>query len=533
MIIESREQIRETDFEKILNYYKDKGQFHHQTLTVLYLYTSMSLEFMFELRWMDVYDFDSKACYPYCCFSTGAEDGLELNQPVAQTLTDHMQAAKPLPGEQILKSEDIGVIGFTFRVIREVMDDVWRCCLIEPCVLRQAFKDTELFRGAQKLQKVSPWLSPLRPIPLLGRAPLIPKNNDYETYLTKQDFIRLLNDYLEKEQIQTHVILTLYLYSNITVKDMTQLRWRDVYHFQAQIFYRRILPINVPLLQETTQALLIYMARRPGIQPEDFVLISQGRQMRSTAVSQCIHNAINRLADLRLTRLNELRAWARSMLAPRRKRSGVRKNPGSFRDAERFQTVSLQPMASSQPMAFPQPAAAPQPMTSSRPTATADWLSAPINTRVTKQDLIRLLNDFLEREQFQFHMMLTLFLYSNIAITDMTQIRWRDVYDFRAQIFYRQISALNVPLLREMTQALLIYMARYPDIQPEDFVLTFRRGGRMQPATVFHCVHHAISQLTDIHYARLNEWRVWARETLFGKPSRRNLSGVPSEVISQ
>jgi Mn-dependent DtxR family transcriptional regulator len=99
----------------------------------------------------------------------------------------------------------------------------------------------------------------------------------------------------------------------------------------------------------------------------------------------------------------------------------------------------------------------------------------------------------------------------------MTQIRWKDAYDFEARSFYNHILPLGIPLIRETTQALLIYMARYPEIKPDDFVLTSPRGGRVHPSTVYQCIHNAIGQLTDLRCVRLKELRVWTRQMLIGE----------------
>jgi hypothetical protein len=308
------EQIQETDFVKILNYYKSKRQFHHQTLMVLYLYTTMRLESIFKLRWRDVYDFRGKAYYPNY-FHSGAKEGFEMNKPIAQALTDHMKASRPEPEECILNSDHTSVISFSFRVICKAMDDVWRRCLIDSCVMRQMFKDTGLFRGAQKLQTASirpeprPKTSPPKKVP-----PMTEKNKDYEFYVTKQDLIRLLNDLLEKHQFQSHVILVLYLYSDITIKHMTQIRWQDVYNFRIRSFYSRILPADVPLVREATHALLLYLARYPDFQPEDFILTYRGKPMGQNTVVNHIHREMDRLVDMRYVSFKAFRAWARQIL---------------------------------------------------------------------------------------------------------------------------------------------------------------------------------------------------------------------------
>jgi hypothetical protein len=333
-MLESGEQIRETDFEKILNYYKDKGQLRHQALTALYLYTSMRLEYMFKLRWKDVYDFGRQSFYTYhqLWIPDGAEEEYRLSPALIPALTAYMESVNPLPGEPILNCGNAGVIGFSFRVIREAMTSVWRCCLIEPCDMRQAFKATELFRGAEKLRAASPYPASVGLISPPRRIPFARDNRNYETDVTKRGLVRLLNDYLEEEQFQSHVILAMYLYSDITVKGMTRIRWKNVYNFRTRAFHKRIScsqilsSDNIFLTQEITQALLIYMARRPEIQPEDFVLTSRGKQMRPNAAYRCIRKAMGRLTDVYFTRFNELRAWARQTLAGeslRRNRPGA------------------------------------------------------------------------------------------------------------------------------------------------------------------------------------------------------------------
>ncbi|MDR1206177.1 MAG: hypothetical protein LBL26_12005 [Peptococcaceae bacterium] len=316
-MIELSGQIQEADFEKILGYYQDKGQFHHQTLTVLYLYTSMWLEAMFNLRWRDVYDFNNKVFYPRY-ENRVAQYCFEICQPITRALAAYMNAANPQPREHILKSGDTGVIGFSFRVIREAMTVVWRCCLIEPYDMRMAFKNTEMYRNAVGLPAAVPaQRRHPRLIPLNGSLSAVKWNKDYETCVTKRDLVRLLNDCLERHQYQSHVILTLYLYSDISVMAMSQIRWRDVYNFRTQIFYDRIMPASVPLIREMVRALLICMARRPEVQPEDFVLTRRGAPMKPNTVSCYIRKAMGQLTDMRLTRFGELRAWARQILVTR------------------------------------------------------------------------------------------------------------------------------------------------------------------------------------------------------------------------
>jgi hypothetical protein len=72
------------------------------------------------------------------------------------------------------------------------------------------------------------------------------------------------------------------------------------------------------------------MARRPDVQPEDFVLTRQGAPMKPNTVSCYIHKAMGQLTDMRLTRSGELRAWARQILAappPRRAHPAAPKRP--------------------------------------------------------------------------------------------------------------------------------------------------------------------------------------------------------------
>jgi hypothetical protein len=316
-MMEWSKQIQETDFEKILNYYKNQEQFHHQTLMVLYLYTTVRIESMFKLRWMDLYDFNGNMYYSDYSRSlkNGGKERFEMNQPIAQALTAHMKASKPRPAECILNSDHANVISFSFQVVHKAMDHVWRRCLIEPCAMRQAFKDTALFRGAQKLQTASvPQKACRQVLPVKDISPIIKKNKDYKTHVTKQDLIRLLNSLLEKRQFRSHVMLALYLYSDITIKHMTQIQWQDVYNFRIQSFYSRILPANIPLFREATQALLLYLARYPEIQPDDFILKSRGKPMSQNAVSNHIYEVMDRLVDMRHVLLDEFRSWAHQTL---------------------------------------------------------------------------------------------------------------------------------------------------------------------------------------------------------------------------
>ncbi|MDR1204827.1 MAG: hypothetical protein LBL26_05015, partial [Peptococcaceae bacterium] len=300
----------------ILNYYQDKWQFHHQTLTVLYLYTSMRLESMFRLRWRDVYDFNNKTFYPRYNPNI-ARNGFELSPPIARALTTYMNAANSQPGEPILKSGDAGVIGFSFQVIREAMECVWRCRAAEPYSIRQAFKNTGMYRRATGFRTAP--AQPLRPylIPLNGSLSNFQWNRDYESSVTKRDLVRLLNDCLEKRQYQSHMILALYLYSDIPIMDMTQIRWRDVYNFRKEIFYSRIIPANIPLNREATRALLAYLAQHPERQPDDFILTSQGEPMDPNTVYRRIREVMGRLTDMRLVRFGQLYAWIHQTLAAR------------------------------------------------------------------------------------------------------------------------------------------------------------------------------------------------------------------------
>jgi integrase len=320
------EQIREVDFKKILNYYKNKGQFHHQALTALYLYTSMKLESMFSLRWKDVYDFDGQSFVPYPLWLPGGEKKEhDLSPALIPALAAHMKAAGPLPGDPVLDSGGASVILLSFQVISEAMAASLRCRLLEPRKLRQAFKNTAIYRRADpRAGDDAP--ATARLTLLRGNLSAIRWNRDYETRVAKQDLTRLLNDCLKKRQFQSHAILTLYLYSEISVKDMARIRWGDVYQFGTRDFRSQIMPMGAPLGREIAQALLACLAQRPDPQPGDFVLAGQGKPMDPNAIYRRIRAAMGRLADMRLVRIGELREWARQTVAaapPRKDRSAA------------------------------------------------------------------------------------------------------------------------------------------------------------------------------------------------------------------
>ncbi|MDR1204813.1 MAG: hypothetical protein LBL26_04940, partial [Peptococcaceae bacterium] len=207
-------------------------------------------------------------------------------------------------------------LGFSYRVIQEAMASIGRCCLVEPRDMRRVFKYTEMYRRDMGIHRAPARRSRPYLILLNGNGNLsgFKWNKGYETCVTKRDLIRLLNDCLERRQFQSHVILTLYLYSDISVMDITQIRWRDVYNFGKGIFYSRITPANVPMSREMTQALLLYMARCPDVQPADYILTYQGKPLKSNTVFRRVRKAMSQLTDLRLARFGELRVWARQTL---------------------------------------------------------------------------------------------------------------------------------------------------------------------------------------------------------------------------
>jgi hypothetical protein len=74
---------------------------------------------------------------------------------------------------------------------------------------------------------------------------------------------------------------------------------------------------------------------------------------------------------------------------------------------------------------------------------------------------------------------------------------------------------VNAPLSREAIQALLLYLAQYPESQPMDFILT-SHGKPMTSSAVYQRIRNAVGQLTEM---RLGELRAWARRTLTDRPS--------------
>jgi hypothetical protein len=154
-MMESREQIREADFEEILNYYKNKGQLRHQTLMIFYLYTSIRVITMFKLRWEDVYDFDQSKYCRLIVAKTRPLEMIALNFAVIQALKDCMKAENPAPHELILNKGEEKEIWFVYRVIREAMDHTRFDGSVEPSDMRLMFRETKLFHNPPGLRVIS------------------------------------------------------------------------------------------------------------------------------------------------------------------------------------------------------------------------------------------------------------------------------------------------------------------------------------------------------------------------------------------
>jgi hypothetical protein len=136
------------------------------------------------------------------------------------------------------------------------------------------------------------------------------KKKACEADITKEDIQRWQEEYWKTETDQSHIVLTLYFYSNITVKNMLRVRWNNVYNFSKKAFYTRSLAAKIPLAPEITRVLQSYLNRHPEIRPKDFVLTDGGAPMRTDAVFRCIHGAADRLRDIldiRQTLLHDLR----------------------------------------------------------------------------------------------------------------------------------------------------------------------------------------------------------------------------------
>ncbi|MDR1204812.1 MAG: hypothetical protein LBL26_04935 [Peptococcaceae bacterium] len=178
---------------------------------------------------------------------------------------------------QIFSSGSKKEIVFTYQLIREAMDHIRLDSSIEPDDLRQAFRQTPFYHDAQ-----APW--PIPPDPAY----------DHDI-VTEEEIKRCLNDCQQKQTPQARVILTLYFHSIIAIEDIIRLRWKDVYNFQMNRFYKRSLAAKIPLTLEIRRSLQSYLMLCPECRPKDLVL---GAPMEPEDIFRCVHDAINRLTDI-------------------------------------------------------------------------------------------------------------------------------------------------------------------------------------------------------------------------------------------